>query len=52
MTKETVPVERVRIVTETVADEVTIREKVHKEHFDGEDSEGSEGSEGTDASRG
>lgn len=52
VTKETVPVERVRIVTETVADEVTIREKVHKEHFDGEDSEGSEGSEGTDASRG
>ena len=46
VTKETVPVERVRIVTETVADEVTIREKVHKEHFDGEDSEG------TDASRG
>jgi len=52
VTKETVPVERVRIVTETVADEVTIREKVHKEHFDGESSEGSEGSEGTDASRG
>jgi uncharacterized protein (TIGR02271 family) len=54
VTKETVPVERVRIVTETVADEVTIREKVHKEHFDGEDSdgsEGSEGSEGSDASR-
>ncbi|WP_459384680.1 PRC and DUF2382 domain-containing protein [Arthrobacter humicola] len=49
VTKETVPVERVRIVTETVADEVTIREKVHKEHFDGESSEGSEG---TDASRG
>ena len=52
VTKETVPVERVRIVTETVADEVTIREKVHKEHFDGESSEGSEGSEGTDTSRG
>jgi len=55
VTKETVPVERVRIVTETVADEVTIREKVHKEHFDGEsgeDSEGSEGTEGTDAGRG
>ena len=53
VTKETVPVERVRIVTETVADEVTIREKVHKEHFDGESSEEqSEGSEGTDASRG
>ena len=51
VTKETVPVERVRIVTETVADEVTIREKVHKEHLDGEDSDGSEGSEGSDASR-
>ncbi|GIU56922.1 PRC and DUF2382 domain-containing protein [Arthrobacter sp. NicSoilC12] len=52
VTKETVPVERVRIVAETVADEVTIREKVRKEHFDGESSEGSESSEGTDASRG
>ncbi|WP_026537332.1 PRC and DUF2382 domain-containing protein [Arthrobacter sp. 9MFCol3.1] len=44
VTKETVPVERVRIVTETVTDEVTIREKVHKEHFDDQGSEGAEDS--------
>ena len=52
VTKETVPVERLRIVTETVTDEVTIREKVHKEHFDDEGSQGSEGSEGSEDSRG
>jgi uncharacterized protein (TIGR02271 family) len=46
VTKETVPVERVRIVTETVSDEVTIREKVRKEHLDGEGTEGSEDSRG------
>jgi hypothetical protein len=41
-----VPVERVRILTETVTDEVTIREKVHKEHFDDQGSEGAEDSRG------
>jgi len=49
VTKETVPVERVRIGTETVTDEVTIREKVHKENLD---SEGSENTEGSADSRG
>jgi uncharacterized protein (TIGR02271 family) len=43
VTKETVPVERVRIGTETVTDEVTIREKVHKENLDTEGSEDSRG---------
>ncbi|MEY9776938.1 PRC and DUF2382 domain-containing protein [Arthrobacter sp. MW3 TE3886] len=46
VTTETVPVERVHIVTETVTDEVTIREKVHKEHFDDQGSEGAEDSRG------
>ncbi|WP_211883248.1 YsnF/AvaK domain-containing protein, partial [Pseudarthrobacter albicanus] len=36
VTKETVPVERVRIGTETVSDEVTINEEVRKEHIDTE----------------
>ncbi|MGO4807807.1 DUF2382 domain-containing protein [Arthrobacter sp. 2MCAF15] len=34
VTKETVPVERVRIGTETVTEDVTIKEKVRKEHLD------------------
>ena len=49
VTKETVPVERVHIGTETVTDEVTIKEKVRKEHFG---TEGSEGTEGTEEGRG
>ncbi len=36
VTKETVPVERVHIGTETVTDEVTINEEVRKEHIDTE----------------
>ncbi len=34
VTKETVPVERVHIGTETVTENVTIKEKVRKEHID------------------
>ena len=40
VTKETVPVERVHIGTETVNDEVTINEEVRKEHIDTEGTEG------------
>ena len=39
VTKETVPVERVHIGTETVTDEVTINEEVRKEHIDTEGSQ-------------
>lgn len=45
VTKETVPVERIHIGTETVTDEVTINEEVRKEHLD------TEGQEGTEESR-
>jgi uncharacterized protein (TIGR02271 family) len=45
VTKETVPVERIHIGTETVTDEVTINEEVRKEHLD------TEGEEGTEESR-
>jgi uncharacterized protein (TIGR02271 family) len=40
--KENVPVERVRIGTETVTDEVTVNGEVHKEHIGTEGTEGSE----------
>jgi uncharacterized protein (TIGR02271 family) len=43
VTKETVPVERVRIGTETVTDEVTINEDVRKEHLDTSGPEDSHG---------
>jgi uncharacterized protein (TIGR02271 family) len=39
VTKEKVPVERVRIETETVTEEVTINEEVHKEHLDADGTE-------------
>ena len=42
VTKETVPVERIHIGTETVTDEVTINEEVRKEHLDAEGQEGTE----------
>jgi uncharacterized protein (TIGR02271 family) len=45
VTKETVPVERIHIGTETVTDEVTINEEVRKEHLD------TEGPDGTEESR-
>jgi uncharacterized protein (TIGR02271 family) len=38
--KETVPVERVRLGTETVTDEVTVDEEVRKEHIDTDDAGG------------
>jgi uncharacterized protein (TIGR02271 family) len=41
--KETVPVERVRIGTETVTDEVTVDEEVRKEHFDADGPEENRG---------
>ena len=43
VTKETVPVERVHIGTETVTEDVTIKEKVRKEHIDTEGPEESGG---------
>jgi uncharacterized protein (TIGR02271 family) len=39
VTKEQVPVERVRIDTETVTEEVTINEEVRKEHLDADGTE-------------
>ena len=43
VTKETVPVERVHVGTETVTEDVTIKEKVRKEHIDTEGPEESRG---------
>ncbi|MDQ0213423.1 PRC and DUF2382 domain-containing protein [Arthrobacter bambusae] len=46
VTKESVPVERVRIGTETVTEEVTVNEEVRKEHLGTEGSEDIQGDNG------